>query len=104
MLRKSFFLAVAACAVAAMMVSGPAKAADARSEAPAEIKIGTLYASTGAYAGISTTINLGLKIWIDQKNAEGGVFVKPFNKKFRSSSWPMTTSRTHRRRRRSITS
>ena len=63
------------------MASSPARAAEARSEAPAEIKIGTLYASSGAYAGISTTINLGLRLWIDQKNAEGGVFVKPFDKK-----------------------
>ena len=69
-------LALAACALAAMMAS-PVKAADA----PAEIKIGTLYASSGTYAGISTTINLGLKIWIDQKNAEGGVYVKPFDRK-----------------------
>ncbi len=77
MFRKSVLLAVAACAAAAMMFSGPARAA----EAPSEIKIGTLYASSGAYAGISTTINLGLKIWIEQKNAEGGVYVKPFDKK-----------------------
>ena len=34
----------------------------------------------GAYASISTTIT-GLKIWIEQKNAEGGVYVKPFDKK-----------------------
>jgi branched-chain amino acid transport system substrate-binding protein len=27
----------------------------------------------------------GLKLWIDQKNAEGGVYVKTFGKQFRSS-------------------
>jgi branched-chain amino acid transport system substrate-binding protein len=48
---------------------------------PAEIKLGTLYASSGNYAGVSSAMHAGLKIWIDQKNAEGGVFVKPFNKK-----------------------
>src|SRR5579883_608478 len=50
-------------------------------DAPAEIKIGTLHASSGTYASISETVFTGLKIWVDQKNADGGVFVKPFNKK-----------------------
>jgi branched-chain amino acid transport system substrate-binding protein len=50
-------------------------------KAPAEIKLGTLYASSGPFAGISMPVHYGLKLWIDQKNAEGGVFVKPFNKK-----------------------
>src|SRR3984957_16483260 len=49
--------------------------------APAEIKIGTLYASSGNFAAISMPTYAGLKFWVDQKNAEGGVFVKPFNKK-----------------------
>jgi branched-chain amino acid transport system substrate-binding protein len=49
--------------------------------APAEIKIGTLYASSGNFAAISMPTYSGLKFWVDQKNAEGGVFVKPFNKK-----------------------
>ncbi len=50
-------------------------------DAPAEIKIGTLYASSGNYAGVSMAQYQGLRIWLDQKNAEGGVMVKPFNKK-----------------------
>lgn len=50
-------------------------------EAPTEIKLGTLYASSGTFAGISMPVHYGLKLWADQKNAEGGVFVKPFNKK-----------------------
>jgi len=49
--------------------------------APAEIKLGTLYASSGRYASISIPVHDGLKLWIDQKNAEGGVYVKPFDKK-----------------------
>src|ERR1700751_5091615 len=49
--------------------------------APAEIKIGTLYASSGRYASISMPVFTGLKIWADQKNAEGGVYVKAFDKK-----------------------
>ena len=49
--------------------------------APPEIKIGTLYASSGTFAAISMPVYYGLKLWVDQKNAEGGVFVKPYNKK-----------------------
>jgi branched-chain amino acid transport system substrate-binding protein len=50
-------------------------------EAPKEIKLGTLYASSGRFASISMPVHYGLKLWIDQKNAEGGVFIKAFNKK-----------------------
>src|SRR6266852_7891780 len=50
-------------------------------EAPKEIKLGTLYASSGRFASISMPVHYGLKLWIEQKNAEGGVFVKAFNKK-----------------------
>ena len=50
-------------------------------DAPKEISLGTLYASSGRFASISMPVHYGLKLWIDQKNAEGGVFVKAFNKK-----------------------
>jgi len=66
-----------AAVVAAVALSGAAVAADA----PSEIKIGTLYASSGRYASISMPVHYGLKLWVDQKNADGGVFVKAFNKK-----------------------
>ena len=49
--------------------------------APSEIKIGSLYASSGPFASISMPVYYSLKMWVDQVNAEGGVFVKPFNKK-----------------------
>jgi branched-chain amino acid transport system substrate-binding protein len=49
--------------------------------APVEIKIGTLRASSGPFASISMPVFTSFKMWVDQKNAEGGVFVKPFNKK-----------------------
>ncbi len=49
--------------------------------APAEIKIGQLHASSGPYASISMPVYDGLKIWVDQVNADGGVMVKPFGKK-----------------------
>jgi branched-chain amino acid transport system substrate-binding protein len=50
-------------------------------DAPQELKLGTLYASSGRYASISMPVHYGLKLWIDQKNAEGGAFVKAYNKK-----------------------
>ncbi len=66
-----------AAAWLAFAAIGSAQAADA----PAEIKLGTLYASSGRYASISLPVHYGLKLWIDQINAAGGVFVKAFNKK-----------------------
>ena len=68
-------LALASSAIIAL--SGAVHAADA----PAEIKLGTLYASAGPFSSISMPVHSGLKLWIEQKNAEGGVFVKAFNKK-----------------------
>jgi branched-chain amino acid transport system substrate-binding protein len=67
--------AILATLVASLITT--AQAADA----PAEIKLGTLYASSGRYASISLPVHYGLKLWIDQMNADGGVFVKAFNKK-----------------------
>jgi branched-chain amino acid transport system substrate-binding protein len=63
--------------VAGLTFAAPAMAADA----PAEIKIGTLYASSGRYASISIPVYSALKLWADQKNAEGGAYVKAFDKK-----------------------
>jgi branched-chain amino acid transport system substrate-binding protein len=68
------------CALVFAALAGfaaPALAADA----PAEIKLGTLYASSGRFASISMPVHYGLKLWIEQKNAEGGVYVKAFDKK-----------------------
>lgn len=49
--------------------------------APSEIKIGTLYASSGTFASISMPVYHGLKLWVDHENARGGVFVKPYGKR-----------------------
>ena len=38
-------------------------------DAPAEIKIGTLYASSGRFASISMPVHSALKLWAEQKNA-----------------------------------
>src|ERR1700758_718907 len=66
----------------AVLAAGVAMATQAiAADAPAEIKIGTLYASSGRYASISMPVFNGLKLWAEQKNAEGGVYVKAFDKK-----------------------
>src|SRR5258708_15887658 len=72
MLRNTF-----AALAAAVTLAGSAFAADA----PTEIKIGTLYASSGRYASISMPVYSALKLWVEQKNADGGVYVKAFDKK-----------------------
>jgi len=72
MIRLSLFAALLASVTTASV-----QAADA----PTEIKLGTLYASSGRYASISMPVHFGLKLWIEQKNAEGGVYVKEFDRK-----------------------
>ena len=74
MMRK---LSVALFVTLFAVCSGAARAA----AAPSQIKIGTLYAASGNFAAISMPVHRGLQLWVDQKNAEGGVFVKPYNKK-----------------------
>src|SRR6201746_2725967 len=66
-----------AALAAGLILAAPAFAADA----PAEIKIGTLYASSGRYASISMPVFSALKLWAAQKNGDGGVYVKAFDKK-----------------------
>jgi branched-chain amino acid transport system substrate-binding protein len=65
---------------AALLVSATLTSVQA-ADAPAEIKLGTLYASAGRYASISMPVYDGLKLWIDQMNAGGGAYVKAFDKK-----------------------
>lgn len=68
---------LAAMTLAAMTLALPAAAADA----PPEIRIGALYASSGRYASISMPVHDGLKLWIEQENRDGGVLVKGFGKR-----------------------
>lgn len=56
---------------------GMARAADT---APAAIKIGTLYAGSGPYSSISMPVYDGLRLWVHEVNAQGGVYVKPYGK------------------------
>ena len=61
-----------------LVAAAPARAA---TKAPAAIKIGTLYASSGIFAPVSMPQFDGLKLWVDEMNAKGGVYVKPYHKK-----------------------
>lgn len=65
----------------ALALSLHAGTARAETAAPSEIKIGHLYASSGPYASTSMPVYAGLKLWVQQTNRAGGVFVKPFNKR-----------------------
>ena len=74
--------AIAAIAVATLAVFGSVAHAAQAAQAPSEIKLGTLYASARAALPASRCRSIyGLKLWMDQKNAEGGVYVKAFDKK-----------------------
>ncbi len=73
-MRSKALLLGLICAVAA-------QTARAQPAAPAEIKIGALYASSGPYASISMPVFDALKLWVDQTNAAGGAEVKAFGKK-----------------------
>jgi len=77
MIRPSILAALFSAALLAPAATTSVRAADA----PAEIKLGTLYASSGRYASISLPVHDGLKLWLERKNAEGGVYVKAFDKK-----------------------
>lgn len=66
------------CQMLLLMAAIPAWAAGTP---PAAIKVGTLYASSGVFSSISLPVYNGLKLWVNQVNAHGGVFVKPYDKK-----------------------
>lgn len=49
--------------------------------AVSSVSIGTLYASTGAFATSSMPEYAGLQFWVKQVNKAGGMYVKPLHKK-----------------------
>jgi branched-chain amino acid transport system substrate-binding protein len=73
MLRRALFCMLTMLPFGAALAASP--------PAPSEIKIGTLYASSGPYASISMPVYTALKMWVDQTNAAGGAYVKAFDKK-----------------------
>lgn len=78
-IKKILRAGAAALSVAGLMASGGI--AKAQTAAPSVIKIGTLYASTGNFAVASKGQYEGLQYWAKEVNADGGVFVKAYNKK-----------------------
>ena len=62
---------------ACLLATGPALA----QTPPAEIKIGHLRSGSGGNASISMPAYDGLKIWVEQVNAAGGAYVKPYDRK-----------------------
>jgi len=77
MVRKT----LASLVVLVFIALGIARFPAAAAQAPAAIKIGTLYASAGPFASISMPVYKALKLWEAQVNASGGVYVKPYGKK-----------------------
>ncbi|MGH7120852.1 MAG: ABC transporter substrate-binding protein [Acetobacteraceae bacterium] len=75
MLRRTALCLAALLPFAATAVAAPP------GPAPSEIKIGGLHASSGLFAAISMPVYYGLKLWAHQMNAEGGVYVKAYNKR-----------------------
>jgi len=53
----------------------------AMGKAPKEIVVGTLYSSSGAYAPDSIPELDGIKLWVNQMNKAGGVYVGAYHKK-----------------------
>jgi branched-chain amino acid transport system substrate-binding protein len=72
-------LALSLGGVVALSAGGAASAA-AKHKA-GTISVGTLYATTGAYASSSMPEYAGLKFWAKLVNAHGGMYVKPLKKK-----------------------
>lgn len=67
----------AACGTSA----GTGGGAPSAGKAPSEITVGTLYASSGAFATSSMPQYAGLKFWVKEENAKGGAYVGAFHKR-----------------------
>ena len=74
MIRKVLTSFVVACLASIATLATAATA-------PAEIKIGTLYAASGPFAAVSMPVFNGLKLWVSQENAKGGAMVKLYGKR-----------------------
>lgn len=70
------FVLAATMALALFSVGGTVQAAP-----PSVITIGTLYAGSGNFAASSQPEYSGLQYWVNQTNANGGVFVKAYGRK-----------------------
>ena len=68
-------------AVAAIVLAASAMLGARAAPPPAAITVGTLYASSGPFAAISMPAYDGIKLWVRQVNAAGGMYVKPLHRK-----------------------
>ncbi len=82
-MRFKRYLWTLASVAALLAMGGGATASAASAPAPKFITIGTLYAGSGNYATSSLPELAGLKFWISQVNAKGGVYVKAYHKKIK---------------------
>lgn len=64
-----------------VVVSAGGAAGASSKQKEGTITIGTLYASTGPYATSSMPEYQGLQFWAEQVNSQGGILVKPLNRK-----------------------
>lgn len=78
---KKGTLIVAAVAMVLALASFLPAFAQSKGEVPKTIKIGVDVPLTGAFANFGKYIEYGYKLAVDDINAEGGIFVKEFNKK-----------------------
>jgi branched-chain amino acid transport system substrate-binding protein len=67
--------------ILAAMACGSVVAVAQAQEPPKEIRVGQLYASSGAYASISMPVYDAFKLWIDDINAQGGVAMQAYGGK-----------------------
>jgi branched-chain amino acid transport system substrate-binding protein len=84
-MRKLLFTLLALAIVASLILSGCSSSSSspqAKSGAPSKIVFGQSLGMSGPFAGTANAIEVpNLKLWIQEVNANGGLFLKDFNKK-----------------------
>jgi branched-chain amino acid transport system substrate-binding protein len=72
----------AVCLATVSLVLGSLSSfAEAAPDAPAEIKIGTLYSGSGQLSSTSMPLHVALEYWANEVNKAGGAYVKAFDRK-----------------------
>src|ERR1700733_6056151 len=72
----------AVCLATVSLVLGSLSSfAEAAPDAPAEIKIGTLYSGSGQLSSTSMPLHVALEYWANEVNKAGVAYVKAFDRK-----------------------
>jgi branched-chain amino acid transport system substrate-binding protein len=79
--RNAIIAAVVAVVLIIAAVSAYVVLQTGKKTVPNDILVGTLYASSGSFAQLSGYQLSGLKLWINQTNAAGGIYVSNYGKK-----------------------